>query len=574
MNASRRSKAPAAPESKGKELTAKEVFSEHIKAKKGSEYTWDSIPLSANTKAFIEEKGFKYPTKCQALSIPPIMRGSDVVLTSETGSGKTLAFAIPIMERLLARRVAQRAYARASVGAAVCILEPTRELAAQVHSVFTALFKHSGSSPFIVSLVTGGKENPNLSCDVIVATPGRLLDVIKNSPSFANAFTDISLLVLDECDRMLEMGFREQIIGIADCCAHSYRQTVLASATETIKTDKDTDELEGIVKLVQQRPIRIEIDTVNTLPTTIHQFYSKVKEGAKEHADAILCTALAMMMEGSISGEESDFKNGKPEELKIIIFCLTKAECSRIRRLVEYAVFGIKRKVEGDDAKPISIMAEVMDEDKPSPVLMLHGDMPQGERNRSISKFKNNDKMPYKILVCTDVGARGLDIPNTTHVINVYTGSTADGTKVEFDQVRYVHRCGRCGRAGKEGVVFTIADHKAAKMLSKTGAERISIKPKLSPSEMDIIEAETDKAIELDRLDAEAEHTEMLLRRAENLTLHKKEIFSRPARQPIPKGPQKKKDRAAKRRTESEAVKSARAYARQMKRKQRQARGK
>ena len=325
---------------------------------------------------------FETPTPVQTGAIPPALEGRDVLATAQTGTGKTLSFLIPIVELL------QKVEARGPAAHALILL-PTRELAMQVETAFRAI---RTSSDQTVALVVGGlAERSQLDAirrgaKLIVATPGRLEDFLKRK---LIRLDQVKILVLDEVDRMLDMGFQPAIARIAVTLPVA-RQTLCYSAT-----------LEGPVKEVAQKylrnPARIEIGSVLKPATNVELRTFEVEPDKKQE-----------LLEHLLGAETGSF----------LVFVRTKHGADRVaRRLIR----------NGHSATQI------------------HGDRSQAQRNSALRSFTEGR---HRVLVATDVAARGIDVANVAHVINF------DMPKVAED---FVHRVGRTGRASAKGIASTFA---------------------------------------------------------------------------------------------------------------------
>ncbi len=337
--------------------------------------------LSAPLMARLDANKFEIPTPVQIGCIPPALEGRDVLATAQTGTGKTLGYLIPIVEML------QKA--KDMNAASALILLPTRELAMQVEQAFLSI---RSSSQQTVALVVGGLaeraqlEKIRRGARLIVATPGRLEDYIKRR---LVRLDQVKILVLDEVDRMLDMGFQPAIARIATTLP-PVRQTLCYSAT-----------LEGAVKEVAHKylnnPARVEIGSVLKPAENVELRTFEVEADKKQE-----------LLEHLLGAETGSF----------LVFVRTKHGADRVaRRLVR----------SGHSATQI------------------HGDRSQAQRNAALASFSQGR---HRILVATDVAARGIDVANVAHVINF------DIPKVAED---FVHRVGRTGRASAHGVASTFA---------------------------------------------------------------------------------------------------------------------
>ena len=341
---------------------------------------FSQFKLSSGLMARLKANKFQTPTPVQAGCIPPALEGRDVLATAQTGTGKTLGFLIPIVEMIEKCDTG---------GANALVLLPTRELAMQVEKVYRAIRPNSAN---MVALVVGGMaEGPQLDtirrgARLIVATPGRLEDYLKRR---LVRLDQVKILVLDEVDRMLDMGFQPAIARIA-AELPAVRQTLCFSAT-----------LEGTVRDVAQRylkdPVRIEIGSVLKPSANVELRTFEVAQDKKHD-----------LLEHLLDTEQGSF----------LVFVRTKHGADRIAQRLTRS---------GHSATQI------------------HGDRSQSQRNSALRGFSTGR---HRILVATDVAARGIDVANVAHVINY------DLPKVAED---FVHRVGRTGRASARGVASTFA---------------------------------------------------------------------------------------------------------------------
>jgi len=330
--------------------------------------------------ARLDANKFVTPTPVQAGCIPPALEGRDVLATAQTGTGKTLGFLIPVVEMI------QKAETKGAV-ALICL--PTRELAMQVEKAFLTIRTSSAQS---VALVVGGMaERQQLDAirrgaRLIVATPGRLEDFMKRK---LVRLDGVKILVLDEVDRMLDMGFQPAIARIATTLP-AVRQTLCYSAT-----------LEGAVKDVARKylndPVRVEIGSVLKPSENVELRTFEVEPDKKQE-----------LLEHLLGAETGSF----------LVFVRTKHGADRVAR----------RLVRGGHS-----------------ATQIHGDRSQAQRNSALRSFSEGR---HRVLVATDVAARGIDVANVAHVINF------DMPKIAED---FVHRVGRTGRASARGVASTFA---------------------------------------------------------------------------------------------------------------------
>ncbi|GAM18401.1 hypothetical protein SAMD00019534_015760 [Acytostelium subglobosum LB1] len=344
--------------------------------------TFDELHLSRPLQKAIADLGFSMPTPIQAKTIPLALNGKDILASATTGSGKTAAFLLPILERLLYRDVEHRAIR-------VLVLLPTRELALQCQSVLGNLAKYSNITS---CLVVGGLSNKVQEVelrkrpDVVIATPGRLIDHLLNA--YDVGLDDLEILVLDEADRLLDMGFKDELEKIVDSCP-SARQTMLFSATLS-------DEVKQLGKLSLNAPIRVAVDALYQVASTLEQEFVKIKPQALGDRPALLLSLATRV-----------FNNGGT-----IVFFKSKKEVHRMR-----IIFGLA----GLSA------AE------------LHGDLSQEQRFESLQQFRDGK---VNFLLASDVAARGLDVLGVKVVINY---------NIPRNLAQYIHRVGRTARAGNEG---------------------------------------------------------------------------------------------------------------------------
>lgn len=341
--------------------------------------------LSDALMARLNANKFETPTPVQAGAIPPALEGRDVLATAQTGTGKTLSFLIPIIE-MLQKPESQK---MEGLGAQALILLPTRELAMQVEQAFKAV---RPSAVYSAALVVGGmNERPQIDAlrrgvRIIVATPGRLEDYLKRR---LVRLDRVKILVLDEVDRMLDMGFEPAIRRIASVIA-AQRQTLCYSAT-----------LEGKVKDVARHylrnPVRVEIGSI-----------MKPAENVELRAFSVEADKKQELLEHLLNAEKGSF----------LVFVRTKHGADRVARRLARC---------GHAA------------------MQIHGDRSQSQRNQALRNFSEGR---HRVLVATDVAARGIDVANVAHVVNF------DLPKVAED---FVHRVGRTGRASAKGVASTFA---------------------------------------------------------------------------------------------------------------------
>lgn len=345
--------------------------------------SFTSLGLSAPLLKAVAEHGYKTPSPIQQQAIPAIINGKDVMAAAQTGTGKTAGFTLPLLEILSNGEHAHANQVRA------LILTPTRELAAQVADSVATYGKHL---PLRSTVVFGGvKINPQMmklrkGVDILVATPGRLLDLYNQN---AVKFKQLEILVLDEADRMLDMGFIHDIKKIL-AALPKQRQNLMFSATFS-------NEIRKLAKGLVNSPVEISVSPRNTTATTVKQWICPVD---KKQKSALLAQLIL----------DNDWK-------QVLVFSRTKHGANRLTRYLEEK--GIK-------------------------AAAIHGNKSQGARTKALAGFKDGD---IRILVATDIAARGLDIDQLPQVVNF------DLPNVPED---YIHRIGRTGRAGANGQAISL----------------------------------------------------------------------------------------------------------------------
>ncbi|NIZ13702.1 DEAD/DEAH box helicase [Phaeobacter sp. HF9A] len=359
--------------------------------------------LNLNPKVLkaIEDAGYETPTPIQAGAIPAALEGRDVLGIAQTGTGKTASFTLPMITRLA------RGRARARMPRSL-VLCPTRELAAQVAENFDVYAKHVKLTK---ALLIGGvsfKEQDaaiDRGVDVLIATPGRLLDHFERGKLL---LTGIEIMVVDEADRMLDMGFIPDIERIFSLTPFT-RQTLFFSATMA-------PEIERITNTFLSGPERVEIARQATTSETIEQAVVIFKASRKDRE----ASEKRKLLRALIDAEGDGVKNA-------IIFCNRKTDVDIVSKSL---------KKYGYDAAPI------------------HGDLDQSQRTKTLDGFRDGS---LKILVASDVAARGLDVPSVSHVFNFDVPGHAED---------YVHRIGRTGRAGRDGKAITLCTPRDEKALA------------------------------------------------------------------------------------------------------------
>jgi len=362
------------------------------------------LGLSEKVLQAVEASGYTEPTPIQAEAIPHALAGRDVLGIAQTGTGKTAAFTLPMLSRL------EQGRARARMPRTL-ILEPTRELAAQVEESFARYgANHKLNVALLIGGVSFGDQETKImrGADVLIATPGRLLDFSERGKLL---LTGIEILVIDEADRMLDMGFIPDIERICKLVPFT-RQTLFFSATMP-------PEITRLTETFLHNPVRIEVARPSSTAATITQGLVASASGAAKRG------TLRKLIRSA-----DNFKNA-------IIFCNRKRDVAVLHKSLQKHGFTAGA---------------------------LHGDMDQRARMTSLDAFKSGE---VDLLVCSDVAARGLDIPDVSHVFNFDVPTHAED---------YVHRIGRTGRAGKSGVALSIvtrADQKYVDEIEKLIARKI-----------------------------------------------------------------------------------------------------
>lgn len=342
--------------------------------------TFNEFNIDENLKTMLKNRGFTQPTEIQEKAIPLMLDGHDVVGLSQTGTGKTLAFVLPILQNLDENET----------GVQALVLAPTRELAQQTKKEVQI---ESAGKKFVKSVAVYGGADINQQIfalkkrpQVVVGTPGRVLDHLRRHTL---KLKNLKFFVLDEADEMFNMGFRADILKIMEKLPENH-QTFLFSATMN-------DEVLDLAKNFMKNPKQILVGAKNSTTDTITQTYFLVPKDKKKKAFHALLSEI--------------------ESGKTLVFCNTKKMVGIVQSYIEK--FGFK-------------------------IAVLHGDMPQSQRNEVMKGFKSGK---YQILVTTDVASRGIDAPGILNVVNFDFPENLEN---------YVHRIGRCGRAGNRGFAYSI----------------------------------------------------------------------------------------------------------------------
>ncbi|OOF27759.1 DEAD/DEAH box helicase [Salinivibrio sp. IB872] len=354
--------------------------------------SFSSLGLSAPLLKAVQEQGYTTPSPIQEKAIPAVIEGHDVMAAAQTGTGKTAGFTLPILERLQAGKRARPNHVR------TLILTPTRELAAQVHKNVEQYSQYTSLSSTVV--FGGVKINPQMmklrkGADVLVATPGRLLDLYQQN---AVRFSQLEVLVLDEADRMLDMGFIRDIRKILGLLP-AKRQNLLFSATFS-------DEIRQLAKELVNNPVEISVNPANQTATGVEQC---IYPADKKKKAPMLLSLIA----------DNNWQ-------QVLVFSKTKHGANRLSRYLEE--YGVS-------------------------AAAIHGNKSQGARTKALEKFKTGE---VRVLVATDIAARGIDIAHLPQVVNFDLPHVAED---------YVHRIGRTGRAGAVGNAVSLVCADEAKDL-------------------------------------------------------------------------------------------------------------
>lgn len=416
--------------------TIVEETNENLPAEEEATVRFADLGLSDAVMQAVVDMGYETPTPVQAASIPEVLAGRDILAAAQTGTGKTAAFLLPTMSKLghvvppakKGDRGRRRRNAARGRGPLMLVITPTRELAQQIDEVCTTVAKRTGHTAVtVVGGLSYGPQKQALArgCDILVATPGRLVDLIEQG---AANLDEVGVLVLDEADRMLDMGFLPQVRTIVSKCREE-RQTLLFSAT------LDEERVGAITDLVHE-PARVEIAPVTSTADTVDQYVVPVSMDEK---NALLAEVL---------------KKEGPE--RVIVFVRTKRRADTcVRRL---ARSGFKCEA-------------------------IHGDRSQGQRQRALAAFRDGR---VQVLVATDVLARGIDVSDVRYVINF------DVPEEPTDYIHRIGRTGRAGEEGWSLTFVTKADiaeffdiealmGKTADMYDATGLTLGTDLPRINP---------------------------------------------------------------------------------------------
>ncbi|KAF3929502.1 hypothetical protein ABW19_dt0201443 [Dactylella cylindrospora] len=436
-----------------------------------SSTSFQQMNLSRPILRGLSHINFTTPTTIQSRTIPIALLARDIVGGAVTGSGKTAAYIVPILERLLYRpkKVPQTR---------VVVLTPTRELAIQVHSVAVKL---AAFTDIKFSLAVGGLSLKSQEAelrqrpDIVIATPGRFIDHMRNSPSF---HTDgIEILVLDEADRMLEDGFADELDEILKTLPKS-RQTMLFSATMTDSVDK-------LIRVGMQKPVRLMVDPKKSTVSTLTQEFIRIRPGREGGRLGMLVLLV-----------KEFYKS------RCIVFFRSKVYAHRVR--VIFGLLGLKA-------------AE------------LHGSLSQEQRIKAVESFRDG---AVDFLLATDLASRGLDIKNVSYVINFELPQSHE------IYLHRVGRTARAGRSGRAITLAAEADRKIVKKAIKAGQENGKVvsrtldmaKVDELTESLDGMEDDINAVLEDEKEEKQLLQVEMQVRKGENLIKYEEEISSRPRR--------------------------------------------
>ncbi|TAQ87576.1 hypothetical protein B7494_g4108 [Chlorociboria aeruginascens] len=451
-------------------------FAPEEKVKKGSKpaisSSFQSMSLSRPILRGLAAVGFSQPTPIQAKTIPVALLGKDVVGGAVTGSGKTAAFIVPVLERLLYRP-------KKVPTSRVAILMPTRELAIQCHAVATKLASHTDIK---FCLAVGGlslkvqEAELRLRPDIIIATPGRFIDHMRNSASFT--VDTLEILVLDEADRMLEAGFADELNEILTTIPKS-RQTMLFSATMTSSVD-------NLIRVGLNRPVRLLVDSQKQTVGTLVQEFIRLRPGRETKRMGYLLYLCANIYTD-----------------RVIVFFRQKKEAHRAR--IIFGLSGLK-------------------------ATELHGSMSQEQRIASVESFRDGKA---SFLLATDLASRGLDIKGVDTVINY------EAPQSHEIYLHRVGRTARAGRTGRACTLAAEPDRKVVKAAVKSGRSQGAkiVSRVIEASEADAwaekaegMEEEIEEILKEEKEDKQMAQAEMQVRRGENIMVHEAEINGRPKR--------------------------------------------
>jgi ATP-dependent RNA helicase RhlE len=356
---------------------------------------FEDYRIAEGIKTSISKLGFKKPTDIQYKSIPPILKGEDVLAIAQTGTGKTAAFVIPILHLLQERKVDRRPN-----GIKCLVMTPTHELALQVHSVFQMLGKHTRVTSFCIH--GGVDQAPQIAkleegVDVLIVTPGRMFDLLNQG---VLNLKRVEILVLDEADHMLDLGFIKDIRHVMRHIPEQ-RQTLFFSATID-------DNIKDLAYSIVRNAIRIQISPNDPVAKNI------------EHSVAFIAMDdKRFFLEGLINNNA---------EKKMLVFVRTKVRAERVKAAMER----------------VGLNTDT-----------IHSDKTHEQREKTMADFRGDE---LKVLIATDVSARGIDIPNVEFVVNY---------DLPESSAHYVHRVGRTGRGSQKGQAYSFCSEEEKELLAE-----------------------------------------------------------------------------------------------------------
>ncbi len=356
---------------------------------------FEDYSISYEIKKNLAKQGFRRPTDIQFKAIPPVLKGEDVLAIAQTGTGKTAAFAIPVIHKIQQAKKQQH-----TSGISCLVMAPTHELAQQITGVFKELANNTGVR--ITGIIGGVEQEPQIAklekgVDILVATPGRLFDLVSQGHLKLYA---VKTLILDEADHMLDLGFIKDINDLIRFLPNK-RQTLFFSATINPKIKK-------LAYSLVSKPIRIQVSPKDPVAKNIEHKVAFIEMDDKRAFLERLVT--------------------ENPEAKILVFVRTKVRAERVKKAMER----------------VNIFGDT-----------IHSDKTQDERNQTFTSFKSGE---LKLLIATDVSARGIDIPNVDFVVNYDLPEVAEN---------YVHRVGRTGRANKKGQAVSFCSSEEKEMLKE-----------------------------------------------------------------------------------------------------------
>jgi len=409
-----------------------EVYDKNIK--------FSDLKLSKDMINNLTSLGHIHPSIIQRDTVPHALLGRDVLGVAETGSGKTYAFLLPIIERLSRvtaimerRRHNRKGRVDVSIGTKALILEPTRELVDQCGRVLRTLLTDN-LSHLTFQEITGGSVDTYESRllaqpDIIVATPGRLLGILQACPSAHIEMLEI--IVLDEADRLLELGFRADIVHILSHCTSKHRQTLMFSATLSPSVTE-------LACLALSKPIRVEMNKTHQVARSLQQYFISIASSDWKMMEA--CAAMLFMS----NKELTEATDGQIRDISVLSNVRPIRSNDNSDEFPKTIIF-FNKKI---NLKRFMGVLKVLIPNDWNKFGLLHADMKQESRRETMSNFLSGK---IRVLLASDVASRGLDISDVEVVVNI---------GVPVDATRYVHRVGRTARSGRCGFSYTIFQDK------------------------------------------------------------------------------------------------------------------